>query len=67
MYKFIINEKEEKTAVVISIADFQRLQKELKANRERIEILEDKLDIKLAKKALESKSRRIPFNLKNYV
>jgi hypothetical protein len=40
MYKFIINEKEEKTAVVISIADFQKLQKELKANRERIEILE---------------------------
>ncbi|HPO55919.1 MAG: hypothetical protein GX452_07320 [Ignavibacteriales bacterium] len=67
MYKFIINEKEEKTAVVISIADFQKLQKELKANRERIEILEDKLDIKLAKKALESKSGKIPFNLKNYV
>ena len=52
---------------MISIADFQKLQKELKANRERIEILEDKLDIKLAKKALESKSGKIPFNLKNYV
>jgi hypothetical protein len=67
MYKFILNEKEKKTAVILSIREFENIRRELKENRKRIEILEDKLDIKLAGKALKSKEKKIPFDLDNYV
>jgi tetrahydromethanopterin S-methyltransferase subunit G len=67
MYKFILDEKEKKTAVILSVKEFENIKKELKKSRERIELLEDELDIKLAKKTLRSKGKRIPFDLKNYV
>jgi len=67
MYKYILDEKEKKTAVILSIKEFENIQKELKENREKIETLEDKLDIKLAKKVLKSKGKKIPFDLRNYV
>ena len=67
MYKYILDEKEKKTAVILSIKEFENIQKELKENREKIETLEDKLDIKLAKKALKSEGKKIPFDLRNYV
>jgi len=67
MYKFILDEKEKKTAVILSITEFEEIRKELKENRKKIEILEDKLDIKMAGKALKSKEKRIPFDLENYV
>ena len=67
MYKYILDEKEKKTAVILSIKEFENIQKELKENREKIETLEDKLDIKLTKKVLKSKGKKIPFDLRNYV
>jgi len=67
MYKFILDEKEKKTSIILSIKEFENIQKELKQNREKIELLENKLDIKLSKKALKSNGKRIPFELKNYV
>ncbi|HED37772.1 MAG TPA: hypothetical protein ENI76_05950 [Ignavibacteria bacterium] len=66
MYKYILDEKENKTAVILSIKEFENIQKELKETREKIDTLEDKLDIKLANKALKSKEKRIPFDLRNY-
>ena len=67
MYKFILDEKEKKTSIILSIKEFENIQKELKQNREKIELLENKLDIKLSRKALKSNGKRIPFELKNYV
>jgi hypothetical protein len=67
MYKYILDEKENKTAVILSIKEFENIKKELKESRERIDILEDKLDIKLATKILKSKEKKIPFDLNNYV
>ena len=67
MYKYILDEKENKTAVILSIKEFENIQKELKETREKIDTLEDKLDIKLANKELKSKEKRIPFDLRNYV
>ncbi len=67
MYKYILDEKENKTAVILSIQEFENIQKELRENREKIEKLEDELDIKIASKVLKSKEKSIPFNIKNYV
>ena len=67
MHKFILDEKEKKTSIILSIKEFENIQKELKQNREKIELLENKLDIKLSRKALKSNGKRIPFELKNYV
>jgi len=67
MFKYILDDKDNKTAVIISMKEFEKIQNELKSNRDKIERLEDKLDIKLAKKALKSKDKRISFDLKNYV
>lgn len=67
MYKYILDEKENKTAVILSIKEFENIQNELRENRERIEELEDELDIKLANKVLKSKEKSIPFDIKNYV
>jgi hypothetical protein len=67
MYKYILDEKAKRTAVILSIKEFENIQKELKKNKERIEILEDRLDIKLANKMLKSEDTPISFDLKNYV
>lgn len=67
MYKYILDEKNKKESVIMSIKEFENIQKELRENRERIEILEDELDIKLADRVLKSKEKTIPFDLKNYV
>jgi hypothetical protein len=67
MFKYILDDKDNKTAVIISMKEFKIIQNELKANRDEIERLEDKLDIRLAKKALKSKEKRLSFDLKNYV
>ncbi len=67
MYKYILDEKNKKESVILSIKEFENIQKELRENRERIEILEDELDIKLADRVLKSKEKTIPFDLKNYV
>ena len=66
MHKYILDEKNNKEAVILSIKEFENIQKELKDNRERIEMLEDELDIKLSDKVLKSKEKTIPFDLKNY-
>jgi PHD/YefM family antitoxin component YafN of YafNO toxin-antitoxin module len=67
MYKYILDEKNNKEAVILSIKEFEKIQKELKENKKRIEMLEDELDIKLSKKVLRSKEKPIAFDLKNYV
>ena len=67
MYKYILDERENKTAVILSLKEFENIQKELKKSKKIIEILKDKLDIKLANKVLKSKEKPIPFELKNYV
>jgi PHD/YefM family antitoxin component YafN of YafNO toxin-antitoxin module len=67
MYKFIVDENKRKSAVIISIEEYEAIQKELKEYRKKIEIFEEKLDIKLAEKAIKAKGKKIPFNLSNYV
>ena len=61
MYKYILDEKNKKESVILSIKEFENIQKELRENRERIEILEDELDIKLADRVLKSKRENNSF------
>jgi len=67
MYKIILDENKRKSAVIISIKEYEAIQKELKEYKKQIEIFEEKLDIKFAEKAIKAKGKKIPFDLKNYV
>ena len=67
MYKIILDENKRKSAVIISIKEYEAIQKELKEYKRKIEIFEEKLDIKFAEKAIKGKEKKIPFDIKNYV
>ena len=67
MYKYILDENQKKTAVILSIKEFEDIQKKLIENKEKIEALENALDIKLADDIMKSKEEIIPFKASDYV
>ncbi len=66
MYSYLVDKENNKRAVLLPIDEYKMLVKELKRYKKRTEVLEDELDIKLAKKAVKERER-IEFILKNYV
>ena len=64
---YVINESGQKIFAVIPIEKYNELIEKLTKEEKRIGELEDELDIKLAREAINSGEERIDFDIKNYV
>ncbi|MFA5805076.1 MAG: hypothetical protein WC879_10570 [Melioribacteraceae bacterium] len=64
---YVINEDGQKIYAVVPIEVYNNFIKELKENKRKIEELEEQLDIKFARKVLESNEEILNFIPQNYV
>ncbi len=67
MNTYIVDESNQKKAVVVPFEEYEQLQQTLQEYKNRLEELEDELDLTLAKEAIKTDAERIPFEIKNYV
>lgn len=67
MNTYIVDESNQKKSVVVPFEEYEQLQQTLQEYKNRLEELEDELDLKLAKETIKTDAERIPFEIKNYV
>jgi PHD/YefM family antitoxin component YafN of YafNO toxin-antitoxin module len=67
MHTYIVDESNQKKAIVLSLEEFEQLQKTLSEYKLRLEELEDELDLKIAKEIVQKDVEKTSFDLNNYI
>ncbi len=67
MNTYIVDESNQKKSVVVPFEEYEQLQQTLHEYKNRLEELEDELDLKLAKETIKTGTEKIPFEIKDYV
>ena len=63
MNTYIVDESNQKKSVVVPFEEYEQLQQTLHEYKNRLEELEDELDLKLAKETIKTGTEKIPFEI----